>query len=545
VRGRNWVATVALALLAALTALGAFGFWQAAGAQPAGGWAGAAAYVGAMQAQVAEHEGMLYRLAVSGQAELNGALDRSESALTEGADWLARQNEGESASAVRKYLSEAAGARRTGRKEIGALLAGPVHGAATGAAQTLAATQDRLQKAERAEAARAGAGSRRMGWLLLTLSGALALAAPLAVLAAPGERSAPPAPATAADQPTEAPEAAILREKAARAQDEAERQARQKASLGAAGGLASEVAAVVRVSRQHARGLEGVAGALSRLSHGYARSAATVLQPPAPTEESSPGGEVGAALEQARRAAEAIGAVLDVAAQAAVPIARGGARAGAAETALEQLDSAVRALAELEQRAAYVDQAVAAIKAIATQTNMLALNAAIEAARAGQHGKGFAVVADSVRSLAGQAQQQAREIGLRVAGMAVGARQGAEALAGQRALVESLQAESAPPAGLEALVTAAYVAASATADLERDLAALAEAGRQAARARESARAPAPGRGPVLPDETVRRLGDQAGLLSLEASETAIAAAEVELEALTLAGQLAVLQGSGA
>ena len=49
-------------------------------------------------------------------------------------------------------------------------------------------------------------------------------------------------------------------------------------------------------------------------------------------------------------------------------------------------------------------------ESIANKTNLLALNATIEAARAGEFGKGFAVVAAEVKSLAGQAANNSKEL---------------------------------------------------------------------------------------------------------------------------------------
>ena len=57
-----------------------------------------------------------------------------------------------------------------------------------------------------------------------------------------------------------------------------------------------------------------------------------------------------------------------------------------------------------------ISTAAEAIINIASQTNLLALNASIEAARAGEAGKGFAVVADSIKELASQSNESAKEI---------------------------------------------------------------------------------------------------------------------------------------
>jgi methyl-accepting chemotaxis protein len=81
-----------------------------------------------------------------------------------------------------------------------------------------------------------------------------------------------------------------------------------------------------------------------------------------------------------------------------------------AEKSGEVVRLAIKAMEQIENSAAQINQIIGVIDEIAFQTNLLALNAGVEAARAGEAGRGFAVVAQEVRALAQRSAEAAKEI---------------------------------------------------------------------------------------------------------------------------------------
>ena len=235
--------------------------------------------------------------------------------------------------------------------------------------------------------------ARRLGFIALTLTLGLGLAAGAIGLVARRLRRAE-ADRAAADDATAAEQVAARR----RLADDLELEFR---------GFAQTMAATASRFEGYSRGVAETARTASGESRAALDDGALIAE--RTTAVAAAAEELTVSIQEvARQATEARAVVGEAAARA------------------QATDTLVRDMAQAAER---VGGVIGLIQDVASRTSLLALNASIEAARAGEQGRGFAVVATEVKDLAGQTAEATREIAAQVAAMCANFQAATDALA--------------------------------------------------------------------------------------------------------------------